>query len=107
MIALAGAVFAHVSGDEDADRDMMEGGMMRGIGNYDHGMHDDEVRYGYMHEMHEEMEDAIESGDYDRLVELRDKYDMPMMPWIKNSDDMKGLEDMHREHERRRLHGCH
>ena len=57
-----------------------------GIGSYDFDMHD-------------EVEDVLESGSYSDLEELREEYNLPMMHWIESEKDFEQAKSEPR--------GCH
>ena len=98
-IVATGAVIAH-GGSNTKERENL-----RVRGNYGGMM--GHMMMGNMDEMHEQMGDVLESGDFQSLEELRDKWNMPIIHWVENEDDMQLAREMHAQEEGNFGTGCH
>ena len=85
VISTVGLVYAHGGGYKSNSFGMMGGYGMMGSSGYD--------------DMHEEMEEMMESGSYQDLIELREEYNMLMMYWIDSEEDFLKAQQMHEEFE--------
>ncbi len=100
VISTIGLVYAHGSGSGY--------GMMGGFGM----MGNSGSGYGMMgssnYDIHEEMEEVMESGSYQDLVELREEYNMPMMYWVDSEEEFLQAQQIHEEFEEEGYRGgCH
>ena len=49
----------------------------------------------FMQDMHEEMDEILESGSYEQLEQLRDEYNMPIMHWVESEEEFNLARQMH------------
>ncbi len=86
VIGLVGVGIVNAHSDSNENNNDYDGyGMM---GNFD-----------FMNDMHEDMEEILESGNYSELETLREKYNLPMAYWIQNQEDLDQIQDIHNENE--------
>jgi len=84
LALLVGAVSVFAHGADSVSQGWNGVGHMMMFGNYDE-----------YDNMHEDMENVLESGSYEDLVQLREEYDMPMMYWVENEEDFQLAQQMH------------
>ena len=51
----------------------------------------------YMEDMHEEMEQVLESGAFEDLQQLREEYNMPIMHWVDDEQEFEQASQLHEE----------
>lgn len=57
--------------------------------------------------MPDEVEAVLEDGNYSDLVVLREKYQMPVMPWIQNEEDFQSAQERYLENNSLSNMPCH